>query len=406
VRGGGGTWGAALLEALAAGLAARLGPGHRVLPPAAEPDGDARFTVEASVHAVAGRLETAFVLRDGDTGATVTTLREGVDPGAEAAAAAALAGRLVEVAWAHVALPSAVTPAPTDLPLHLRLHAAALLMDATGEAWRANEARIAELRAADPADPWLAMVWAMHRFGQVTLDAEPLDAQTHAAFCDEIEGLVLGALPAVRDDPVMALAAAKLLIGGRHGHEDLAEALAASAFAGSAAFAAAFPMLGQIKACRGDLAEGVRLFDEGLTLCVPGSQFESYIQVLKASTLVAAQDWPAVEAVYDRLAEISPQGLGAFSLAFLPPDDEGLARRLAPLADRLSLEQARRMVAYLHYRVGRYFRVEAHAANAMRGPLVHLVRRFGPSVVSDAIWRETPRELQYLRRPAPAAAAS
>lgn len=104
-----------------------------------------------------------------------------------------------------------------------------------------------------------------------------------------------------------------------------------------------------------------------------------------------------------------PEAHERFGLLFLPPMDDGLGRILAPLADRSGLEQARRAVAYLHYLVAPYFRGPGHAANILRGPLTHLVRRFGVAVASEEIWSEMPADLRYLHAArnsrAPAAAA-
>lgn len=184
--------------------------------------------------------------------------------------------------------------------------------------------------------------------------------------------------------------------GGRQGPGSLAESLATTVLAESAAFAAAFGVLGQIKAYRGDLAEARRLYDEGLKLCEPGSMFDLNIQVLKAISLIAEDDRAGVEAAYAQIVEISPVAHRQLGLLFLPAADDGLARQLAALADRTSARHARRAIAYLHYRVAPYFRSADQCANIMRGPLVHLVRRFGPSVASEAIWREMPQELHHL----------
>ena len=81
---------------------------------------------------------------------------------------------------------------------------------------------------------------------------------------------------------------------------------------------------------------------------------------------------------------LSPLGFKWFAfLGDLPPGPPpsghaalvgGGHRRLAALADRTSARQARRAIAYLHYRVAAYFRSADQCANIMRGPLVHLAR--------------------------------
>jgi len=391
-----------MLRALQAALQTRVSHdrGVRLAPNLpAEPVGSHLFSIEVSVHAADGRRDAAFVLRHAPSREVVASFRESFAGAAAEPVIETLAGAVVEAAWRRLALGSSAAPTPADAPLHVSLEAASVLLDPPGDTWAANGERIARLRAEDGADSKLAILWAMHLLGRMTVNPgrEPLDRKAIDALGDEIEGLVLEHLPAVRDDPVMAIAAAKLLLGVHRGHEDLAEDLASAAFAGSAAFAAALTMLAQIKACRGDLAEALKLYDEGLQLCEAGSTFEVYIQVLKAQALIALDDRPGVEAAYHRLLEIAPAALQRFGLLFLPVGDDGLARTLSPWVDRASEGQARRLVAYLHYRVARYFRSAEHAANIMRGPLTHMVRRFGPAVASETIWRETPAELHYLR---------
>ncbi len=398
----------ATLRALQSALQERLGAGQRVRL-AARPDqaaGAHAFILEATVHAVAGGTHAALVLRQTQTGRTISTFRERFSTAPGTAEIRRLADAVMEALWKHLAVgfPDEAV-GPTDLPLHLRLHATALLLDGGGAPWRTNGENIARLRSENPADPELAILWGMHLFGRMTIEPgpRPVTAEANASLADEIVDLVFTHLAAVREDPVLALAAAKLLLGAHRGHEDLAESLAEAAFTGSAAFAAAFPMLAQIKACKGDLAEALRLFDEGLRLCRPGSDFELYIQVLKASTLIAAGDWPEVERTYDRLHDIAPTALSGFALLFLPSGDGGLARRLRPMADKISEADARRLVAYALYRVASYFGTPGHAANILRGPLTHMVRRFGPGVATPAMWRNIPAELHALRRERPPA---
>jgi hypothetical protein len=141
------------------------------------------------------------------------------------------------------------------------------------------------------------------------------------------------------------------------------------------------------------------LYDESLALGEASGTFKRYILTLKAMAFLAAGDHAAAGATFEWLARLDPSVLEAMGLLFLPPSDDGLARRLAPVVDRIDLADARRMVAHFWFRVGDLFRAAAHRANAMVGSLTHLVRRFGPEVASEVIWEELPAELHYLRRP-------
>src|SRR6185503_5258280 len=104
-------------------------------------------------------------------------------------------------------------------------------------------------------------------------------------------------------------------------------------------------------------------------------------------------------AAFERLVELDGGVIEQMGLLFLPPGDDGLARRLAAVADRIDLAEARRTLAYFWFRVGDLFLTPAHRANVMLASLSHLVRRFGPEVASQEIWEELPAELHYLRAP-------
>ncbi len=388
-----------VLAPLQDALRQRLGkPGDVAIAPEldATAAGQARFSLAVSVHRTAGRVHMAFALRHGPSGEVAAAFHETFEIAPSAEALEALADAVTEAAWKRMALGPAAAPAPTDHPLHVRMHDASVLLDPPGATWVANGEQLARQRARNKTDPVLAVMWAMHLFGRMLLAPGSPEAMTEQE--GEIEALVLEHLAAVRSDPMLALAAAKLLLGVNRGHEDLAEELANAAFAGSAAFAAAFPMLGQIKAQRGDLDEARRLYDEGLSLCEPGSAYELYVQILKATTLMAQDDRAGVEDCYRRIVEITPHAPEQFGVMMLPPTDEGLARRLARVIDQMDEERARRSIAYLHRRVASHFQRPTHVANIMAGPLVHLTRRFGPGVVSDEIWTALPEELQHLRR--------
>ena len=391
-----------VLQPLRGALNARLADGHDVI---LAPDliagapTNAHFSIEVGFYHAAERTHAAFVLRGKASRAVTATFREAF--GAEDAAPAIerLAGAIVEAMWRTMALGPHAAVAPTDQPLHLRMHEASALLDPPGATWLANGEQLARLRAEDPDDPTLALMWAMHLFARMTLvpGPDPLSRGAVSAIDDEIEGLVLRHLDALRDSPITALAAAKLLLLLDRDHVGLAESLANQSFTDSTAFAAALPMLGQVHAYRGELAEARRLYDGALQLCEAGSTFETYILVLKAMAFIADNDHAGAQAVLERILEIEPRHLHLFGILFLPPADDGLARRLAPLADRADRTSAERILAYQYYRVADLFQDPAHTANLMHGPLTHLVRRFGPTVLSEEIWNELPAELQYLR---------
>jgi len=388
-----------LLPSLRDALQRRLPPDRIVLLAAdAHPSASFHFTLEARVHRGPDGRHVAFALQRSSSTMAAAAFRETFRGEPNGEVIDRLAAEIVDAMWMHLALGPGAVRAPTDQPLHLRMLDASALLGAPGPAWLSNGEQLARQRAQAPDDPVLGLMWAMHIFAMITLipGPEPLTRARVAALDDEITALVEPNLAALRADPVLALAAAKLLLLRRDAKVDLAEALATEAFAGSAAFAAAFPMLGQVKAYRGEAAAAQALYDEGLALCEPGSSFEAYLLVLKAVAFVADDRHDAAGALLDRLEAIQPGSVEAFGLFFLPPGDDGPARRLARLADNVELAEARRLMAYLYFRYADLFQRPEQVANVMRGPLTHLVRRLGPEVVSEELWRELPSELAYL----------
>lgn len=358
-----------------------------------------QFSLEVSFHRVASGVHAAFVLRGEPTRETIASFRESFDDGCAAGAMDRLSSAVIDAAWTRLALGPRNGVAPSDAPLQLRVIEASTLLDPPGATWIRSREQLARLRARDPDDPSVSIMSAMHLFAESILrsDPTPLTRRAVSALEDEIESLTLQCVPAVLDDPALALAAAKLLLLINRGHTDLAEALANRVFATSGAFAANLLMLGRIQAYRGDLAEADRLYDQGISFCEPGSAFEIYALMLKAMARVAAEDYGAAVPLYRRVVALRPAARQQFGITFLPPGDEGLGHELAPLADAASLSHAQRVIAYLWFRVADLFRTPAHAAAIMRGPLSHLVRRLGPEVASDEIWAEMPQELRYLR---------
>jgi DNA-binding winged helix-turn-helix (wHTH) protein len=392
-----------MMAPLQAGLQARFGDHQTVAmaftvgPKEAE---RFRFSLDVAVHVEGDRRHAALGLREQPGGEIIASLQETFVERSDALTDRLAAG-VEHAVWKRLTLGPPVAPGPADPPMHLRMQQASILLDPPGAPWRANGQQLARLRAEHPDDPMFAVMWAMHLFGRMTLDPgrEPLTRRKVNALIDEIEGVALNNLDFIRSDPVMALAGAKLLLGTHRGHVDLAEELANAALQGSAAFAAALPMLAQIKAYRGELADAQLMLEEALEFCDADTEFEVYIQVLRMQMLIAQENYADVAVVLERLNELQPNYKQRFGPLLLPPSDDGLARTLAPQADRLTLELAQRAIAYLHFLVAAYFTVPAHAANIMRGPLMHLVRRFGPGVASDEVWSEMPAELHYLRGP-------
>src|SRR5690606_852491 len=118
-------------------------------------------------------------------------------------------------------------------------------------AWKENEARLKGLLKASPEDGVLKIMYATHihskyiSFGHV-LFQNGFDDRARDE--DEIESLVLAALPHVQSQPEYAIMAAKLLHFLDRGYGGLARNLAEDAYRSSVSAAGSLAIIGQLRA--------------------------------------------------------------------------------------------------------------------------------------------------------------
>lgn len=393
--------GQALLLALLAALHGRLvagvgteqtvtlAPAERLKEPA--PAG-ARFTLEASFYAAgaATPVHAALVLREGRTGRIVRALRQVlVDP---QAAADELAPLLRKAMWERMSFKAGEPAAPTDVPMELRLHDTSRLLTREPESWFETEAQTAQALAERPDDPEAALAAGMSLYSRLLFSPYSPHAEPGATarMEDEIERLVLSSLPRIGEDLMLALAAAKLLLFVGRDYHELAEQLAEDAFTRSTAFAPAFSTLGQIRMCQGQLAEALDLYEHGIELAEPGSQFHIYLLSLACVAHLASGDADAVRRACARVFAVQPEA--EFRLGpFVMPKNEVNSPIIAGILAQLTPERSVASLRYSYYVSARLFREEAHRENLLRDLVEVCVARFGAAVVPEEVARCAPR---------------
>ncbi|WP_343719489.1 helix-turn-helix domain-containing protein [Achromobacter dolens] len=365
----------AFLTELADALRARL-PSERgvsLLSLAAANEAKAPFRVEVGLRQDEAGVHCAVVLREAASGAALRAERWTIAPTDEAevghTAAAAFAASLKSEIWRSLARARGDVAGPTDEPIELRLHRAAVLLARTPQSWLESEIELQKLRAEQPDDPQTALMWASHLYARLVLDLTSDPAELEP----QIEALVFQALPHVRDNPMLALAAAKLLCFVSHGHLELAEALAEEAFAQSTAFASAFAVLGQLRLNRGRLQEAIDYFDQGIELAEAGSEFQVFLMVLKCTTLLALDDRQACLAACEALYRTKPLTRAQMGL-FLSSPDEVLPDDLRQILLGLDADLLRRLLAHFEYLFVRRVPDAAARKNMFRGVLAQLAR--------------------------------
>jgi len=335
------------------------------------------YSLDASLHADEDRLHGAFVLRDGRSSQILKVFRAAF-PATHTDEARALAADIKDAIWAHRAMPAMSPLIPTDTPLELRMHDAARLLSRTPESWQTSQDQIEKARAANPDDPALAIMQGLALYaGLVQRVRAPEDWHETET---EIESLVLNSLPAIQDNPLLVLGAAKLLHFIGRGHFELAGRLADEAFEKSTAFAAAFATRGQMRMAEGAFAEAHLLYDKAIELSEPGCEFLVYLKVLKCTAALAAGERALADALAAELYAIKPLIRMQIGL-FLASPDADLPPDLEAVLASFDGARAQALILFLYNTSARHFHDPAHRANVMRGIVTHVTRRFGAEAV-------------------------
>lgn len=351
------------------------------------PDAQAAYLLELSAWADTDTLHLALMLRDARARQPLHPLRIARPLAAYGRAAAredatALADALHPHIWAHRAL-APETDAPTQPPLELRLHEATSLFADPTISWRDTLHRLdahGHLLEHPPVRDITRAMVLYTRIVQQSFHAQCLSIEEWDALEADIENLVLPHLPAIAGQPLLELAASRLLAatGGRH--FDTAFALARAGFAGTTAFATAFSTLGQCHAYLGQFDSACDLYERGIELAEPGSEFHVYLLVLQCIVHLGRDDRPALAQTRQTLFDTKPgtrQELGIMLYDVDSPLPADLAAAL-PFLDKAML---RHLLQICDRKTRNFFRNPRHRANLMRGFVSHVAHHAGPDAV-------------------------
>lgn len=397
---------------LHAALRLELPPGQRVVlasdcPPASEFSGampalslGLTFFDEGDV------VNCVATAREFRTGRILAIQRVAVppdEPAGAARSAAGLAKLLLEGAWRMLATE---TEAGVPLPVLMHLasaqpdHEHGTLADSDSRlqkiealhesryvaAWKENETRLRGLLKASPDDPALKVVYATQihskyiSFGHV-LFQKGIDDRARDE--DDIEALVLAALPHVQSQPEYAIMAAKLLHFLDRGYDGLARDLAEEAYRSSVSAAGSLAIIGQLRAFAGETEAALRCIDQALNLVTRGSKAHLYTLTIKMQALRAVAD-------FDRLGDAKRElyGVSAAAMLFYEPmfaDPDRLSIRAKAVVMMLSREKAAALLRMNNYVSARLFKDPGHRANVILTPLTLVARRFGKAAVPDEV---------------------
>ncbi|WP_164730604.1 winged helix-turn-helix domain-containing protein [Pelagibacterium montanilacus] len=373
------------------GKAVRLEPDWRFDPRAVA---DIAYTLEIGTHEDGEEVHLALTLRRGRTGQAIANFRHVLPSRASGERIAELSRLVLDAVWAHEAIVRADDVSPTDRPAHLRMHDAAVTLTDDPISWRENAARLKAAHGAEPGDPRLAVMLALNHYARLIQSLgeiqSPLSDSDWCAFESEIETLALGALPELEDDPQMLLAIAKLLRFIDRGHLDLAARLTDRAFRTSTAFAAAFSMKAQISASHGAIDTARTFYNKAIELAEPGSEFDVYLTITKATAMQAANRRREVDLLADRLFTRLPAARSSFGLFFVSPRAETLAPDQDEAIAHMPAARCRHLTDYLFRVSARQFTRRQHRRNVMRGLVRHVTRHHGPAAIAPIVARTVP----------------
>lgn len=393
---------AALVQRVWLSLNARLGSPSSVsvalatVSASLPPRSHVRYVLEVGLFEDPQGMHVALALRNHPQTVVLATLRHLSRPQRDDSAF--LADWACKQVWRHMLLPSQSGHEAAELPMELRVHEAVRLLGRTlgddGEA----AAQLTSLRAERPQDPAPILLEALYLYSKLLQPVRPeIDTPfMRERYEREIEQAVLTALPLVSGQPLLQLAAARLLcfLGVEHGA--FAERLAAEAFAQSTAFAAAHSTRGQIMLCQGDTAAASRLFDHAIRLAKRGSAFHVYLLFLKCQTRMCEGRYAEAEAVLNELYEVKPTARYEVGLVLIPATWHKLPPDLSAVISSLTPALAARILEYLDRMAACQLTVREQRCNLLRGPVRQLTARFGLGIVPQRVRDDLAAELQSV----------
>jgi DNA-binding winged helix-turn-helix (wHTH) protein/tetratricopeptide (TPR) repeat protein len=265
------------------------------------------------------------------------------------------------------------------IPLELSMHEAARMIGMPDQGWLDSGEMLARKRAEDPSDAKIAVMWASHLYAILILvpPTTGLSDERRAEIEREIEETCLACLPDVQNNPVLKACIAKLLFFVDRRHLDLSERLVREILESpDLELSVVYPLLGQMRALRGEFSDALRYFDHALRTAEVGSQYHIYIAVLRLSMLLASGQREDLEREAEALYRLSPQTLYTVGIFLGRPDDPLRPEHDAVLTAR-GPEGAVDMLTYLYNTSARQFVSPVHRERIYAGFAAQVERKFG-----------------------------
>lgn len=387
-----------LMDRLREAISAGIGPERKVAnsgDPLNAGHDNARYSLQVSFHTDHGRLSCVAALREMPSKRIMKTFRLQLDihdDASFAGEASRVSGDVVDALMQALKKVSTGLGIAEDEAIEDRFQSASKLLSAANPTWLANGDQLGRIREQNPHDPDAALQWCLHLFSKLVL-TEPftgMSLEERDGIETEIETTVLDCLPGIENNPLLMLAAAKLLYFINRGHLDLAAEIAERAVPPMQDFTAGLPILGQVHYARGRYDEAVKLFDQGIDMAAPGSEFHWHMRVLKCLSLVAAGHSGASAAQATDIGNFGPGSLREINLMLgwmTASPDRPLPPQLEEALQDLGAAGAARGLEYLYFSSARHITLESGRANVMRSMMAHVSRLHGSQAIPDLVLR-------------------
>ena len=384
-----------LIDQLREMIAEGVGDGHNVI--VVEdwtPTDRLRYFLQVSFFAGNGHLDCAATLREMPSRRIAKALRLQLDM-ADAASitneASRVSNGVIEVLRKALGHASTGLGIRAEEPAETRRQKASSVLLSTNPRWVEGGEQLGRDRKQDPDNADIALQWCLHLFTRLTTSNPfgEMSLEERYRMESEIDATVLDCLPAIEANPLLMLAAAKLLYFINRGHLELAEDILERAFAQTTDFAAALPVMGQLRYARGQFDEAVQCFDRGISMVELNPLYHIHIRVLKCLALLAAGNHAALEGAVptiDPEIPCPPEIAMMIAWTFAPADQE-LPRASADALAAIGPEGAIGAVEYLYFTSARHLVSEQARANLMHNLIAHVTRFHGERVVPAFILR-------------------
>lgn len=289
------------------------------------------------------------------------------------------------------------TSAPTDVPLPIRMHLASKQFS-SDQSWQAGQIKLRARLKESPQDHEACVMLASSIHTKYVMSGPELYLGPDNRFADEneIEGLIMRALPHIQTNQSLVLAAAKLLYFVDRGHESLAVELAERTLREATALATVYAVVAQIRAFEGDISSALQLYDKCLPLCEPKSLFADYVHALRCQAALVSGSVEIYDAARADFATENRASLDYLSFALVPRTNTEEYQTLSDRINALEDSQISALLNFAFYTSIRLFKQEEHRTNFLRGPAKLLLHSRNVDIVPPEIVAGAPGAFAHV----------